>query len=338
MAGEVAHRRGGRSGKEDFETCYERQIAEDFAALVELSGENRPHGYPKGCHGIRDPHFDGILDTDMPTFEQYARHNYVTRLGAAPTQRLDYLAEAERHVFPFFGHLPLDRVTRRVLREWVEWMLTKPSARNEHQPSRPLSDEQAARRWAQGRDITVKKTGRVPPGVLRQWREAGSPTPAPPSPRTLSPATVERIYRGAIKPVFRAATQQGEDGEPPLLASSPCEGLRLPPGSVTARPILYGPELGVYLRAVHDLDPETALFVLTETVTGLRWGRDRRTSCLRPGSGRRPDPCDPDLRLPAERDDRPQAMAAQALSERQEAARGAHLPPTGHASGTPRGR
>jgi integrase len=263
---------GGRSGKEDFETCYERQIAEDFAALVELSGENRPHGYPKGCHGIRDPHFDGILDADMPTFEQYARHNYATRLGAAPTQRLDYLAEAERHVFPFFGHLPLDRVTRRVLREWVEWMLTKPSARNEHQPSRPLSDEQAARRWAQGRDITVKKTGRVPPGVLRQWREAGSPKPAPPSPRTLSPATVERIYRGAIKPVFRAATQQGEDGEPPLLASSPCEGLRLPPGPVTARPILYGPELGVYLRAVHDLDPETALFVLTETVTGLRWG------------------------------------------------------------------
>ncbi|WP_157383482.1 hypothetical protein [Nonomuraea coxensis] len=41
---------------------------------------------------------------------------------------------------------------------------------------------------------------------------------------------------------------------------------------MTARPILYGPELGVYLRVVHDLDPQTALFVLTETVTGLRWG------------------------------------------------------------------
>lgn len=46
---------GGRNGKEDFETCYDRQTADDFAALVTLSGENRPHGYPKGCHGIEDP-------------------------------------------------------------------------------------------------------------------------------------------------------------------------------------------------------------------------------------------------------------------------------------------
>ncbi|GAA3535673.1 hypothetical protein GCM10022419_014140 [Nonomuraea rosea] len=66
---------GGRSGKEDFETCYERQIADDFAILVELSGENRPH-------------------------------DYATRLGAAPTQRFVYLAEAERHIFPYFGRLP----------------------------------------------------------------------------------------------------------------------------------------------------------------------------------------------------------------------------------------
>ncbi|MFI9848035.1 hypothetical protein ACIHFD_64255 [Nonomuraea sp. NPDC051941] len=72
----------------------------------------------------------------MPSFEHYARHNYATRLGASPTQRATYLAEAERHVFPRFGHLPLDQVTRRVLREWVEWMLTKPSTSNQHQPRR----------------------------------------------------------------------------------------------------------------------------------------------------------------------------------------------------------
>ncbi|MFF5209096.1 tyrosine-type recombinase/integrase [Streptosporangium sp. NPDC000396] len=263
---------GGRGGKEDFETCYERQVAEDFATLVELSGENRPHGYPKGCHDIEDPHFDGTLDADMPTFEHYARHNYATRLGAAPTQRLVYLTEAERHVFPCFGHLPLDRVTRRVLREWVEWMLTKPSARNEHQPSPPLSDEQAARRWAQTNDIAVKRTGRVPPDVLRQWRDAGSPRPARSSPKPLSPASVGRVYRGTIKPVFRAAMQQGEDGEPPLLTSSPCDGFRLPPGPVTARAILYGPEVNIYLQAVHDIDPDTALFIVTEMATGLRWG------------------------------------------------------------------
>ncbi|MFI7704101.1 hypothetical protein [Nonomuraea sp. NPDC049480] len=43
---------GDRNGTEDFETCYDRQVADDLAALVTLSGENRPHGYPKGCHGI----------------------------------------------------------------------------------------------------------------------------------------------------------------------------------------------------------------------------------------------------------------------------------------------
>ncbi|MEV4580317.1 hypothetical protein AB0K16_44470 [Nonomuraea jabiensis] len=49
---------GGRNTKEDFETCCDRQVADDFAALVTLSGENRPHGYPKGCHGIEDPNYD----------------------------------------------------------------------------------------------------------------------------------------------------------------------------------------------------------------------------------------------------------------------------------------
>ncbi|MCK2213691.1 hypothetical protein MF672_007815 [Actinomadura sp. ATCC 31491] len=92
-----------------------------------------------------------------------------------------------------------------------------------------MSDEQAARRWARTNDIAVKKTGRVPPNVLRQWRDAGAPRPAPPTPATLSPATAAKVYRGAIKPVFKAATQQGEN-------------------------------------------PDTALFIVTEMATGLRWG------------------------------------------------------------------
>lgn len=263
---------GGRNGKEDFETCYEHQVADDFAALVTLSGENRPHGYPKGCHGIEDPNYDGARDPEMPSFEQHARHNYATRLGASPTQRATYLAEAERHIFPRFGHLPLDQVTRRVLREWVEWMLTKPSASNQHQPRSPLSDEQAARRWAQANDIAVKTTGRISPDVLRQWQEVGAPRPLPPSVGTLSAATVAKVYRGAIKPVFQAALQQGEDGEPPLLTSSPCTGFRLPTAPVTTRAILYGPEVSIYLTAVHDIDPDTAVFIITEMATGLRWG------------------------------------------------------------------
>jgi integrase len=263
---------GGRNSKEDFETCYDRQVADDFSALVTLSGENRPHGYPKGCHGIEDPNYDPTRDPEMPSFEQYARHNYATRLGASPTQRATYLAEAERHVFPRFGHLPLDQVTRRVLREWMEWMLTKPSAGNQHQPRAALSDEQAARRWARANNIAVKTTGRLSPETLLQWREAGSPRHAPPNAGTLAAATVAKVYRGAIKPVFQAALRQGEDGEPPLLTSSPCTGFRLPTAPVTTRAVLYGPEVALYLTAVHDIDPDTALFIITEMATGLRWG------------------------------------------------------------------
>ncbi|GAA3442641.1 hypothetical protein Pve01_56190 [Planomonospora venezuelensis] len=263
---------GGRNGKEDFETCYDRTIAESFAELVEDNGERRPPGYPKGCHGLQDPRFrdDGALG--MPTFEAYARTEYAARPGASPTQRFTYLTDAERHVFPFLGHLRLDEVTRRVLREWAQQMLARPSARNAHQPHRPLSDEQAARRWAQTCGLAVKPTGRVSPDVLRKWREAGSPRPARPDPGTLSPATVTKIYRGSIKPVLRAAMRQGDDGEPPLLRSSPCDGFRLPPAPVRARQVLYGPEVAVYLTAVGDVDRDTALFIVTMTATGLRWG------------------------------------------------------------------
>ncbi|MBG0814636.1 site-specific integrase [Planomonospora sp. ID82291] len=263
---------GGRAGKEDFETCYDRTIAESFAELVEDNGERRPPGYPKGCHGLQDPRFRDDRTPGMPTFEAYARTEYAGRPGASPTQRFTYLTDAERHVFPFLGHLRLDEVTRRVLREWAQQMLTKPSARNAHQPHRPLSDEQAARRWAQTGGPAVKPTGRVSPDVLRRWREAGSPRPARPDQGTLSPATVTKIYRGSIRPVLRAAMRQGEDGEPPLLRSSPCDGFRLPPAPVRVREVLYGPEVAVYLTAVGDVDRDTALFIVTMTATGLRWG------------------------------------------------------------------
>ncbi|MFI6731430.1 hypothetical protein ACIBI9_00750 [Nonomuraea sp. NPDC050451] len=70
---------------------------------------------------------------------------------------------------------------------------------------------------------------------------------------------------GSDQTVFQAALHQGEDGEPPLLTSSPCTGFRLPTTPVTSRAVLY-------LTAVHDIDPDTALFIITEMATGLRWG------------------------------------------------------------------
>ncbi|MEV4116883.1 hypothetical protein [Nonomuraea sp. NPDC049695] len=86
------------------------------------------------------------------------------------------------------------------------------------------------------------------------------------------PGHCRKGLSGRHQAVFKAAMQQGKDGEPPLLTSSPCDGFRLLPGPVTARTILYGPEVSIYLHAVHDIDPDTALFIVTEMATGLRWG------------------------------------------------------------------
>ncbi|MFI7134718.1 hypothetical protein ACIBQ1_54275 [Nonomuraea sp. NPDC050153] len=43
--------------------------------------------------------------------------------------------------------------------------------------------------------------------MLRLWRDAGSPRPLPPDSGTLSPATAAKVYRGAIKPIFKTAMQ-----------------------------------------------------------------------------------------------------------------------------------
>ncbi|MGV9387484.1 hypothetical protein ACWDRB_67810 [Nonomuraea sp. NPDC003707] len=62
---------------------------------------------------------------------------------------------------------------------------------------------------------------------------------------------------------------------PPAPASyhhATCTGFRLPTTPVTSRAVLYGPEVALYLTAVHDIDPDTALFIITEMATGLRWG------------------------------------------------------------------
>ncbi|GAA1014789.1 hypothetical protein Aple_046470 [Acrocarpospora pleiomorpha] len=68
--------------------------------------------------------------------------------------------------------------------------------------------------------------------LLRLWHAAGSPLPQGQRP-DLSPGTTAKIYRSSIKPVSRAAMHEGENGEPPLLFSTPCDGFHLPTAPVT---------------------------------------------------------------------------------------------------------
>jgi integrase len=66
--------------------------------------------------------------------------------------------------------------------------------------------------------------------------------------------------------------QEGENGEPRLLFSTPYDGFHLPAAPVTSPAVLFGSEVEIYLRAVYDTDPATAMFIVTEMATGLRWG------------------------------------------------------------------
>jgi hypothetical protein len=42
---------GSRTGRSDGETCDSVTDARNLAALVQLAGNRRPEGYPKGCRG-----------------------------------------------------------------------------------------------------------------------------------------------------------------------------------------------------------------------------------------------------------------------------------------------
>ncbi|MCP2335244.1 tyrosine-type recombinase/integrase [Actinomadura rupiterrae] len=131
---------GHRTGRTDGETCDSLTTARDFAARVQLAGERRPEGYPKGCRGLRlltaepepepEPEPLGfgevvaeylatLVDADRRTVADYRR------LYAAHVEPATVLLPGGQAVGPL-GALPIGQAAALdIWQGWVGYMRTK---------------------------------------------------------------------------------------------------------------------------------------------------------------------------------------------------------------------
>lgn len=130
---------GGRTGPTDGETCDSHTIAKRFKAAVELAGENRPAGYPKGCRGlplaaaepepdiVDEPSFADIVQAYLAQPNHRAEPRQLEgylRLFDNHVRRVILTLEDGRRVGPL-GGLPISAVTAEVDQAWVVWMQSR---------------------------------------------------------------------------------------------------------------------------------------------------------------------------------------------------------------------
>ncbi|MFC4906644.1 hypothetical protein [Actinomadura gamaensis] len=107
----VRWRAGGiRTGRTDSETCDSEKAARDFAALVQLAGERRPEGYPKGCRGHRlllaEPDPDPDPAPEQMSFGEVVLEYLATLVDADRRTVADYRRLYAAHVEPAIVLLP----------------------------------------------------------------------------------------------------------------------------------------------------------------------------------------------------------------------------------------
>ncbi|MFG2000442.1 tyrosine-type recombinase/integrase [Spirillospora sp. NPDC048911] len=128
---------GLSTGRTDSETCDSETDALNFAALVQLAGQRRPEGYPKGCRGHKllaaeEP------ETVMPTFGKVLAEYLATLVDAEPRTLAEYRRAYESHIAPAMvvlpggavagplGRLPIDEcVDADIWQAWVHHMRAK---------------------------------------------------------------------------------------------------------------------------------------------------------------------------------------------------------------------
>lgn len=82
--------------------------ADEFLAAVNLAGNRWPRGWIIGKGWAEDQ----PLDSDAPTFRDYAARTIDARPGADERTKDDYRSMFALHVNPVIGHLPIDTITR----------------------------------------------------------------------------------------------------------------------------------------------------------------------------------------------------------------------------------
>ncbi|MEU8333371.1 tyrosine-type recombinase/integrase [Micromonospora sp. NPDC048839] len=117
---------GGRDGDWDGETFDYQADAKSFKALVDACGNRRPSPERLVEHG-----FGYLVPGSAPapeapavmTFRAYALAWLETLTKPSVETKRKYLERLEKHVFPTLGDLPIDKITRRVMREWQTALL-----------------------------------------------------------------------------------------------------------------------------------------------------------------------------------------------------------------------
>ncbi|MFF0467632.1 tyrosine-type recombinase/integrase [Micromonospora zamorensis] len=118
--------RTGGSGPWDGEQFDRNGDAKRFKALVEAHNHNRPPAEQLVEHsfGYLVPgHAPAPEEPAVMTFREYALAWLETLTKPSVETKRKYLERLEKHVFPRLGDLPMDKITRRVMREWQTALL-----------------------------------------------------------------------------------------------------------------------------------------------------------------------------------------------------------------------
>lgn len=111
------------------ETFGDPKDAAKFKLMVQAAGERWPEGWVKR-QGPADQ-----ADSTLPTFAQWAERTIAVRARANGRTRSDYQRDLRVHLLPTFGDLPLDRISREHVGQWLIGFRTAPLAATSRPPS-----------------------------------------------------------------------------------------------------------------------------------------------------------------------------------------------------------
>ncbi|MET8352698.1 tyrosine-type recombinase/integrase [Micromonospora sp. NPDC005206] len=118
---------GRRDGEWDGETFDYQADAKRFKALVDACGNRRPSPDQLVDHGfgylVPGPAPAPAEPPTKTTFREYALAWLDTLVKPSAETKRKYRERLEKHVFPTLGDLPVDGITRRVMREWQTALL-----------------------------------------------------------------------------------------------------------------------------------------------------------------------------------------------------------------------
>jgi integrase len=226
------------------------------------------------------------------TLADYIADHLATRLDLAPKTRQVYAAilagwidqplvmppvDGRRARTVHLGQVELGTLSVATIREWHAAALhtagLRAQERLERRRAREIRDAtvHAARTWARSQQISVPDTGRLPAGLLKAWRAAGSPpAPIPEHLRDAAASPPSTVGRAAVAQAYRfLRTMCGHAVREGRILANPCELS----GAGVVRAATRVPATPQEIAALADAMPERyAAAVHLAAWSGLRAG------------------------------------------------------------------